>query len=130
MAINDLFIRLDTVILRVRDLTTAREWYEHTLDLRPAYIDESHSMLVVFNLCGTTSLTILQLKPGEALLQSDARGAYPTFLSASAVKTREALAERGVEVSPLVDEGGVLAFTFHDPDGNLLEVVQLDEEVS
>jgi predicted enzyme related to lactoylglutathione lyase len=119
-----IFSRLDTVILRVKDLRRAMEWYEQKLGLTASSIDERENR-VAFDLGGTTSLTLWQLKPGEALPARGAAGTYPIFSVDDAEGTHARLRSRGVTASTLQTGGGVCSFSFFDLDGNRLEVCQI-----
>lgn len=125
MPINALFDHLDTIILRVRDLQQSRKWYEQTLELTPLYVDETNQRLVVFDLEGTTNLTIWQLKEDESLPANDAPGSYLIFHSRDVFHVRSVLTMRGVTVGSIDVGGGVISFPFYDPDGNRLEVCQV-----
>jgi catechol-2,3-dioxygenase len=117
-----MFSRLDTLILRVRDLRAAQVWYAETLALEPTYVDEAEG-LAVLGLDGT-SLTLWQLKPGE-LVAPSASGTYPIFGVADARAAHELLRTRGAAVHPLQTGPGVRFFRFTDLDGNRLEACEL-----
>lgn len=119
-----IFSRLDTVILRVRDLEKSKIWYEEKLGLTASYFDEKEK-LVIFDLGGTTSFTIWQLKQNEKLPPSDSAGTFPIFLSDDANATYQLLKSRNVAVKSVEESGGVRFFGFFDPDGNHLEVCQI-----
>lgn len=117
-----MFSRLDTLIVRVRDLAGARQWYATALDLHPVYEDEGEG-LAVLGLDGT-SLTLWQLKDGETM-DAAAAGSYPIFGIADAAAAHATLAGRGVRVDPLQSGPGVRFFSFYDVDGNRLEACQV-----
>lgn len=124
-----IFSRLDTVILRVEDLQKSEVWYKEKLGFSPGYRDEQEK-LIVFDLGGTTSLTIYQLKPGEKLPRPGQGSAttFPIFLAEDASKTHEILKSRGVAVEAVQEGGGVRYFGFFDLNGNRLEVCQILKE--
>lgn len=124
MAAAGIFARLDTVLLRVRDFERSKSWYETILGFSPSYVDPQER-LVVFDLGGQTSLTLWELKRGEALAPPGFAGAFPIFLAADAVQAREHLLDRGVAVELIQQNSGVSFFGFFDPDGNRLEVCQV-----
>lgn len=119
-----IFTRLDTVIVRVRDLDAARAWYEKTLGFVAGYFDRQER-LVIFNVGGTTSLTLWQLKPGERLPLAGTASTFPIFGTDDARQTHRLLGSRAVSVDPIQEGGGVRFFTFRDLDGNRLEVCEL-----
>jgi catechol 2,3-dioxygenase-like lactoylglutathione lyase family enzyme len=122
--IPGVFQGLDTVLLRVRDVHLAKAWYVEKLGFPEPYFDPAER-LAVFDLGGTTSLTLWELKPGETTGPSDHPTAFPIFSVADARQTWALLRDRGVDVAAVVDAAGVTYFTFRDLDGNLLEACQV-----
>lgn len=118
------FQGLDTVLVRVRDINLAKAWYLEKLGFAEPYFDPAER-LAVFDLGGTTSLTLWELKPGETLGPRDHARAFPIFSVADARETWALLRDRGVDVAEVVDSGGVTYFTFRDLDDNLLEACQV-----
>jgi catechol 2,3-dioxygenase-like lactoylglutathione lyase family enzyme len=118
------FQRLDTVVLRVRDINLAKAWYLEKLGFGKPYFDAAER-LAVFDLGGTTSLTLWELKSGETLGPRDPARAFPIFSVADARETWALLRDRGVDVGDVVESGGVTYFTFRDLDDNLLEACQV-----
>lgn len=114
-------LRLDTVILRVRDIKKARAWYQQKLGFRPTYSDDDEK-LVVLDLQGTTSLTLWQLKEKEKLAASST---YPIFLAEDIQTAHENLASQRVKTEPVTENNGLRWFGFYDPDGNRMEVCQV-----
>src|SRR5512137_188255 len=108
------FLRLDTVILRVKDIKKASHWYQQKLGFRATYRDDEEK-LVVFDLQGTTSLTLWQLKEKEKLTNSST---YPIFLSEDVAADHETLTSQKVKTEAITENGGVRWFSFYDPDGN------------
>jgi catechol 2,3-dioxygenase-like lactoylglutathione lyase family enzyme len=117
------FNRVDTVILRVRDLGKAVEWYHERLGLEPIHTDPEEGLSVLA--LGDTSVTLWQLKDGEEPPAPEAAGTFPIFGVPDAKAARSELKRRGVDVGPLNKGGGVRFFTFRDPDGNRLEVCEV-----
>lgn len=115
--------RLDTVLLRVRDLGAARAWYERRLGFSSIFADDAEG-LVVFDTGGPTSLTLWAWKPGEEVV---AGSAFPIFAVDDADAVRGLLLERGVAAGEVEEGGGVRSFDFGDPDGNRIGVCQLLE---
>lgn len=117
-------VRLDTVILRVRDAAAAAAWYARTLGFGVAYEDATEG-LIVLDGC-TPPLTLWEWQAGERPPVSGAASCYPIFGSADAAADARALAALGVEVGPVQEGPGVRFFRFSDPDGNLLEACQAE----
>ena len=109
-----LFERIDTVILRVRDYEAAADWYAERLGLQAMYTDPVEG-LVVLPFDGH-SLTLWQLKAGEALPPRGTCVPFPIF---------EGEEPRNVREAQLRDGGGVRYFSFWDLDGNRLEACQV-----
>ncbi|CAM3209588.1 VOC family protein [Rhodothermus bifroesti] len=120
----NVFQGLDTVLVRVQDIEVAKRWYVEKLGFAEPYFDPAER-LAVFDLGGTTSLTLWELKLGEILCPSDHAGTFPIFSVVDARQTWALLRDRGVDVGQVVDSGGVTYFTFRDVDGNLLEACQV-----
>lgn len=118
-----IFPKLDTLIVRVRDLDASREWYEEKLGLAPQFIDP-HGEIVVLDCGGTTSLTLWRLGPGEVLHEEGSKGSFPIFFSDDADAHHALLESRGIECGPIVAQEGARFFPFYDLDGNRLEVCQ------
>ena len=118
-----LFERIDTVILRVRDYEAAADWYAERLGLQAMYTDPVEG-LVVLPFDGH-SLTLWQLKAGEALPPRGTCVPFPIFVTADAAALQVELQARGVAVDQLRDGGGVRYFSFWDLDGNRLEACQV-----
>ncbi len=124
MASAGIFARLDTVLLRVRDFERSKSWYEQVLGFTAGFVDPQER-LVVFDLGGQTSLTLWELKRGEALTPPGFACPFPIFLAADAIRAREHLLDRGVQVEMIQHSSGVSFFGFFDPDGNRLELCQV-----
>lgn len=116
-----IFAKIDTVIVRVRQLEEARAWYEEKLGFHAMYTDESQR-LVVFDVGEKTSLTIYELGPGEVMASRGASRCYPIFYASDIQAAHQLLLEREVEVGPIEGEPGATQwFVFKDCDGNALE---------
>lgn len=113
--------KIDTVLLRVHDLQTAREWYANILGFQPVF-EDANERLVVFGVGSGTSLTLHELKPGEGEVGSNSR-CYPIFYTEDIEAAYRHLVEKGVIVGRLMGEaGGTRWFTFKDNEGNSMEV--------
>jgi catechol 2,3-dioxygenase-like lactoylglutathione lyase family enzyme len=116
-----MFSRLDTVILRVRDLPAAQRWYASTLGLHAIHEDPGQG-LAVLGLDGGASLTLWAVPVGEAV---GASSTFPIFAIADAAAAHAQLRSRGVEAGPVTEGPGVRYFRFADPDGNSFEACEV-----
>ena len=123
MAERPLFERIDTIILRVRDYEAAADWYIERLGLEATHIDAAEGLAVLA--FDGHSLTLWQLKPGEALPPRGTCVPFPIFVAADAAALHAELQGRGVAVESLQEGGGVRFFSFWDLDGNRLEACQV-----
>jgi catechol 2,3-dioxygenase-like lactoylglutathione lyase family enzyme len=116
-----MFSRLDTVVLRVRDLPAAQQWYATTLGLGAIY--EAHDEgLVVLGLAGNASLTLWALPADET---AGASSTFPIFGVDDAHAAHAHLRARGVAAGPVTEGPGVRYVRFADPDGNTLEACEV-----
>ena len=118
------FKGLDTVLVRIRDVDESTRWYQEKLGFAAPYVDPAER-LAVFDLGGTTSLTLWELKEKDTPVPADHARPFPIFSVADARETWSLLRERGVDFGEVIEGGGVVYFTFRDPDGNLLEACQV-----
>ena len=116
-----IFTRLDTVIVRVRDLVRAKAWYQEVLELTPRFETE---FIVVFDTGGPTSLTIEYPGPEvEAqVVRSGAARSYPIFYADDIDSVHELLTLRGVKAGSVQVDGAVRYFAFEDLEGNFFNV--------
>ncbi len=123
-----MFSRLDTVILRVRDLRAAQQWYATTLGLQ-AIFEDADQRLAVLGLDGGASLTLWELPAAEDVRPSST---FPIFGVADAHAARAHLLAHGVAIGEVVEGAGVRFVRFSDPDGNPLEACEVlpDEPTS
>ena len=120
------FARVDTIVLRVRDVEASASWYTHALGAREVFADRAER-LVVLGLAGETTITLWQLKSGEELRQGPVPAAFPILASSNAAADRDALEALGVDVAPMVESENMRFFAFKDPDGNHIEVCEVRE---
>jgi catechol 2,3-dioxygenase-like lactoylglutathione lyase family enzyme len=106
------FSGLDTVIIRVRDISAATSWYVQQLGAEALYEDEEQRLAVIEvggspdgEMAGST-LTLWQLDDGVAWAPSST---YPILATPDA----------------LVETPGVWFFRFTDLDGNTLEACEV-----
>jgi len=118
------FSGLDTVIIRVRDIAAATQWYVQSLGAEAIYEDEEQKLSVVefggdpdAEVAGST-LTLWQLDTGAVWAPSSS---YPILATADARAAHAALKAKGVDVGELTETPGVYFFRFTDLDGNALE---------
>ena len=118
------FSGLDTVIIRVRDITAATQWYVQHLGAEAIYEDEEQRLSVVEfggdpdgETMGST-LTLWQLDPGS---EWESSSTYPILATADARAAHATLKAKGVKVGELTETPGVFFFRFTDLDGNTLE---------
>ena len=113
---------IDTVIVRVSDVTFSKGWYREKLFFQVIY-EEPSLNLAVLDTNGPTSLTLWQTD--EPIQINKDTASYPIFKTPEAEKARQALQESGVRTGEVVDDGFVKYFFFYDPDGNVLEACQV-----
>lgn len=118
-----IFDALNMVVLRVRDLKSARAWYERVLELKVSE-ENSSGQTVVLDLGRGANLCLWQLGPDETPATTETAAAFPNFRSGDIDGVHGKLEGLGVTVTPLKDSGGVKWFSFFDPDGNRIDVVQ------
>lgn len=118
------FLRVDTVIVRVRDLAHALSWYSALLAVEPVYFDGGEGLAVLP--LGTNSLTLWQRGPGDTGSAAVGRaGTYPILAVADADAAHTFVTARGGAPEPVGTGAGVRYFGFTDPDGNYLEACQV-----
>lgn len=119
------FSRLDTVILRVRDIDAASAWYQGLLGVAPAYEDPAEG-LVVLPVGDSGSLTLWRLEAGAPRVASAGRaGTYPILGISDAGAAHAFVASHGGAPGAVEAGEGVRFFGFTDPDGNFLEACQV-----
>lgn len=118
------FLRVDTVIVRVRDLAHALPWYQRLLAAEPVYFDGGEGLVVLP--LGDTSLTLWQRKSEDTGHATTGRaGTYPILAVADADAAHAFVAAHGGTPEPVGTGAGVRFFGFTDPDGNYLEACQV-----
>lgn len=121
-----LFKRLDTVIIRVRDLEKAKDWYTEVLEMEVGFESNEGEKIAVLNVGEGTPITLYELKEGEIVAEESKATSYPIFYPENIDDTYEVLTNRGVSLSRIEDDGGTRFFSFRDLDGNYLEVCYFD----
>jgi catechol 2,3-dioxygenase-like lactoylglutathione lyase family enzyme len=124
MPVTTPFLRIDTVIVRVRDLAHALPWYQGLLAVEPVYFDGGEGLAVLP--LGDTSLTLWQREPGDTGRGAAGRaGTYPILAVADADAAHAFVGAHGGTPEPVGAGAGVRYFGFTDPDGNYLEACQV-----
>ncbi len=100
-----LFDRLDTIILRVRHLDAALDWYRRVLGLAVVFEDPEDE-LAVLGLGHGTSITLYTLSAEEQPAPPTAAGPFPIFATQNAGAAYSILLERGARVDPIQEGGG------------------------
>ncbi|MBL0940428.1 MAG: VOC family protein [Gemmatimonadaceae bacterium] len=119
-----MFTGIDTIILRVRDISAATTWYTQHLGVEVVYDDDEQKLAVIEFSSGST-LTLWQIDEGADFVVSTT---YPILATEDAVLAHEKLSAAGVEVDALQETPGVVYFRFFDLDGNPLEACQVRED--
>ena len=115
---------IDTVIVRVSNIETSKEWYLEKLGLALLFEDATMK-LVVLDTSGPTSLTLWQTDKVVSVNRHTV--AYPIFKTPDADALNQELSNRGLEVGEIIQDDYVKYFFFYDPDGNVLEACQVHE---
>ena len=118
------FTRIDTIVLRVADYSAASDWYCTNLGFTVVFADPGEG-LAVLGLGQGTSLTLWQLRPGEAGPKDNSGCPFPIIASSDASTQRRELMARGIRTSDLSELPGLRFFSFWDPDGNRLEACEV-----
>lgn len=113
---------IDTVIIRVSNIVSSKEWYINKLGLSPAW-EESHMNLVVLDTNGPTSLTLWETD--QTVKANKETASYPIFKTSDALALKAQLEQRGVQTGEMIRDEYVKYFFFYDPDGNVLEACEV-----
>lgn len=125
-----LFSRIDTVILRVKNIKKAARWYKEVLELTPVYEAENDQGMVIFQLGDGPPLTLYEIGYDEVMPAKRFSTTYPIFYVEDIEAVHSTLLQRGVEAGAIEDDGTVKYFRFRDPDGNALEVSHYSSQQS
>ena len=115
---------IDTVIVRVTNIATSKEWYIRKLGLVLLF-EVDKRKLVVLDTKGPTSLTLWQTDKTVSVNRDTA--SYPIFKTPDADALKHELLNRGIEVGEIIQDAYVKYFFFYDPDGNILEAFQVHD---
>ena len=122
-----IFNRLDTIIVRVKNLEESKNWYIENLNFFPVYSDDE-SKITVFDMAGTTTLTLWQFDEKETTKEQNHANTYAVFNCDNAEQTFKSLRKKGVAVDNFAASEEVSLFNFYDPDGNKFEVIEINEK--
>ena len=115
---------IDTVIVRVSNISSSQEWYLQKLGLALLF-DDDKMKLAVLETNGPTSLTLWQTD--KTIFINRETASYPIFKTPDADALKQELSKRGIEAGEIVQDDYVRYFFFYDPDGNILEACQVRE---
>lgn len=118
-----IFDALNMVVMRVKDLRVSKAWYERVLELHVSE-ENAAGQTIVLDLGRGANLCLWQLGPDETLATAPTAAAFPNFRTGDVEGTHGKLEGLGVHVTPLRDTGGMKWFSFYDPDGNRIDVMQ------
>jgi len=122
-----IFSRFDTLIIRVKNMEEAKNWYIENLNFFPVYSDDE-SKITVFDMAGTTTLTLWQLDENETGETINRGNAYAVFNCENAEQVFKSLKKKGVAVDNFIASEDVSLFNFYDRDGNKFEVIEIKEK--
>ena len=120
MTRSDVTFDLESVVLRVHDLTAAVAWYRDALGLSPTHVDE-RARRAVFEL-GGASVVLWQLRPIDRELVVGYAGTFPRLATDDLELAWHQLRDRGVLVEPIAASPAGRSFELRDLDGNRLDV--------
>ncbi|HEY4551592.1 MAG TPA: VOC family protein [Bacillaceae bacterium] len=117
---------MEGVFIPVTDPGKSAKWYEEKLGFSLIYIEEEAAVMRIAE-GAQTVVCLVKTKNHTPMTFPENNfgvGKYYNFIPADIQKTHKRLVERGVDVTPLEEEGTMKYFTFFDPDGNPLGVCQ------
>ena len=115
-----IFRELHAVIVPVRDLAESLAWYRDMLGLQPRRVEEG--FLAVLGTGGPTHVCLYVPDDDADGLGTRREGSFPNFRTDDIEATRRHLTERGVRCTEIAGGDPLAFFTFHDPDGNRIDV--------
>ncbi len=113
-------IGIDTLIIRVTDLSQSKKWYTEKLGFEIIY--ETDQLLTLDTSC---HVSITLWVTNEPILPNPKTSSYPIFKTDNAEETYRYFQEINIPLGELNKEEEVCYFNFYDPDGNILEVCQV-----
>lgn len=115
---SNIFKRIDTVFVKVKNLEKSSEWYEMVMGFHLTWSDMAGGY--VSFAVGETALTLVQI-PEELELKVSESSTFNFYVS-DVSEAHEYLLEKGAEPSEITVDGNVKWFSFKDLEGNKLEV--------
>lgn len=117
--------KVSGIFIPVTDMERSVEWYVRVFGLETV---ESSGMCTGLAFPGEVTLVNLWKVGHPQPTQFDAEGGYKipyyNFESFDIAYSHTSLKEKGVEVMPIVNAGGIRFFDFVDPDGNQISIVE------
>ena len=117
-----IFRELHATIVPVRDLARSLAWYRETLGLAPRRVEEG--FLAVLGTGGPTHICLYVPEVGAESPGDQATGSFPNFRTDDIDATHAHLTAHGVRCTEIGRGGPLSYFTFHDPDGNRIDVCE------
>ncbi len=112
-------------VVRVRDVAASVRWYRDRLGLEPLHVgsDGPDHPVAAYAIAGAV-VSLWQLPAGTHRVREDNdRNSYlVAVMNGDLEPVRQALNERGVEVSEIRRSANNEFVWFHDPDGNRFEL--------
>lgn len=118
-------MKLQTSVMRVRNLEQAADWYVQVLGFCEAFRD-LRVRARTFVLNGATRITLYELGPDEEHIPTGKHSAYLVFATDDIHAEQDRMRQLGAELSPLETDPGWQLFWITDPDGNKMMVIQLN----
>ena len=88
---------------------------------------DDESKITVFDMAGTTTLTLWQLDENETGGTINRGNTYAVFNCKNAGQVFKSLKKKGVAVDNFVASEDISLFNFYDLDGNKFEVIEIKE---
>jgi predicted enzyme related to lactoylglutathione lyase len=108
-----------TMRILVQDIDSVSPWYVEKLGLRKSNEEPPKPGSATFNFKADGHSVILTTRDGFQTVK------IPILFAKKIGKVRDVLAARGAEVGNVVhDRQGIHYFEIHDPEGNVIEVVE------
>jgi catechol 2,3-dioxygenase-like lactoylglutathione lyase family enzyme len=117
-----IFRELHAVIVPVRDLAASLAWYRETLGLEPRRVEEG--FLAVLGTGGPTHVCLYVPEDAEDGTGEAPAGSFPNFRTDDIDAAHAHLVGHGVRCTEVARGGPLAFFTFHDPDGNRIDVCE------
>lgn len=116
--------KISGIFIPVTDMKRSTEWYIKAFDLEVIQISDMCSGLAFPGEATFINLWKVERPQPTQFDAGSYKIPYYNFESFDIDYSRNALIEKGIEVTPIVDEGGIRFFDCFDPDGNMLGLVE------